>query len=67
LAIKFYPDDFTDQGMLHLRIHAQHYELDVPFYFEMINLSKISKLCQGLVKTRKYLTYPLIDRLIHWY
>jgi len=38
------------------------YEFDVPFRFEMRNLS--TKLYQGLVKTRKYLTYPLIDRLI---
>ena len=30
LATRFYPDDFTEQERIHLRIQAQHYELDVP-------------------------------------
>ncbi|KAJ8774043.1 hypothetical protein K2173_009474 [Erythroxylum novogranatense] len=64
LANKFYPDDFSEQEKLHLRIQAQHYELDVPHHCELKQLSTISELCQGLVKTRKSLTYPLIDRLI---
>ena len=64
MATKFYPEDFTEQEKLHLRIQAQHYELDVPFHSELKDLSTISELCQGLVKTRKDLTYPLIDRLI---
>ncbi|KAJ8774419.1 hypothetical protein K2173_016865 [Erythroxylum novogranatense] len=64
LANKFYPDDFSEQEKLHLRIQAPHYELDVPHHCELKQLSTISELCQGLVKTRKSLTYPLIDRLI---
>ncbi|KAG8377121.1 hypothetical protein BUALT_Bualt09G0135500 [Buddleja alternifolia] len=32
LATKFYPVDFTEQEILHLRIQARHYELDVALY-----------------------------------
>ena len=55
LATQFYPDDFTEQEKLHLRIQAQHYELDVPFHFVLRNLSIIFELYQGLMKTRKHL------------
>ena len=41
LATKFYPDDFTEQEKLHLRIQAQNYELDNPFHSELRNLSII--------------------------
>jgi hypothetical protein len=44
----FYPDGFTQQEWLHLRIQAQHYELDAAVHSEMSNLSTISNLCQGL-------------------
>ncbi|XP_071724717.1 uncharacterized protein [Rutidosis leptorrhynchoides] len=64
LAETFYPDDFTEQEKIHLKIQAQHYELDVPEHPEFRNLVTISELCQVLTKTRKSLTYPLIDRLI---
>lgn len=40
-AINFYPDDFTDQEKLHIKIQVQHYEL-VPFHFELRNISTIS-------------------------
>ncbi|XP_025625988.1 uncharacterized protein [Arachis hypogaea] len=64
LVERFYPDDFTDQEKFHIRMQAQHYELDVPNHVELTNLCTISELCQGLTKTGKSLTYPLIDRLI---
>lgn len=62
LAMKLYPDDFTKQEKLHLKI--LHFEFDVSFHSELKNLSTILELCQGLVKIRKHLTYPLTYRLI---
>ncbi|XP_020973057.1 zinc finger MYM-type protein 1-like [Arachis ipaensis] len=53
-----------DQEKFHIRMQAQHYELDVPNHVELTNLCTISELCQGLTKTGKSLTYPLIDHLI---
>ncbi|QHO54136.1 Zinc finger MYM-type protein [Arachis hypogaea] len=64
LVERFYPGDFSDQEKFHIRMQAQHYELDVPNHVELTNLCTISELCQGLTKTGKSLTYPLIDRLI---
>ncbi|QHO19723.1 Zinc finger MYM-type protein [Arachis hypogaea] len=64
LVEQFYPGDFSDQEKFHIRMQAQHYELDVPNHVELTNLCTISELCQGLTKTEKSLTYPLIDRLI---
>ncbi|XP_025632738.1 uncharacterized protein [Arachis hypogaea] len=64
LVERFYPGDFSDQEKFHIRMQAQHYELDVPNHVELTNLCTISELCQRLTKTGKSLTYPLIDRLI---
>ncbi|XP_025627819.1 uncharacterized protein [Arachis hypogaea] len=64
LVERFYPGDFSDQEKFHIRMQAQYYELDVPNHVELTNLCTISELCQGLTKTGKSLTYPLIDRLI---
>ncbi|XP_015950208.1 uncharacterized protein LOC107475075 [Arachis duranensis] len=64
LVERFYLDDFSDQEKFHIRMQAQHYELDVPNHVELTNLCTISELCQRLTKTGKSLTYPLIDRLI---
>ncbi|KAG8369226.1 hypothetical protein BUALT_Bualt15G0129500 [Buddleja alternifolia] len=46
LATKFYPTDFTEQEILHLKRQAQHYELDVPRHLKFQQLSTISELCQ---------------------
>ncbi|XP_057758218.1 uncharacterized protein LOC130978124 [Arachis stenosperma] len=64
LVERFYPGDFSDQEKFHIRMQAQHYELDITNHVELTNLCTISELCQGLTKTEKSLTYPLIDRLI---
>ncbi|XP_016164191.1 zinc finger MYM-type protein 1-like [Arachis ipaensis] len=64
LVERFYPGYFNDQEKFYIRMQAQHYELDVPNHAELTNLCTISELCQGLTKTGKSLTYPLIDRLI---
>ncbi|XP_016173902.1 zinc finger MYM-type protein 1-like [Arachis ipaensis] len=64
LVERFYPGDFSDQEKFHIRMQAQHYELDVLNHAELTNLCTISELCQRLTKTGKSLTYSLIDRLI---
>ncbi|XP_027171801.1 uncharacterized protein LOC113771421 [Coffea eugenioides] len=64
LAEKFYPNDFMEQELVRLSIELQHFELDIPNHHELQELSGIHKLCQGLVKTRKSVIYPLINRLI---
>ncbi|XP_071939208.1 uncharacterized protein [Coffea arabica] len=64
LAEKFYPNDFMEQELVRLRIEFQHFELDIPNHHELQELSGINELCQGLVKTRKSVIYPVIDRLI---
>ncbi|GAV71750.1 Dimer_Tnp_hAT domain-containing protein [Cephalotus follicularis] len=64
LAAKFYPDDFTEQEKLYLRIQLQHYELDVPNHSELKKLLTIAELSHGLVKTEKYEIYHLVFKLI---
>nr|XP_027069384.1 uncharacterized protein LOC113694727 [Coffea arabica] len=64
LAEKFYLNDFMEQEPVRLRIELQHFELDIPNHPELQELSGIHELCQGLVKTRKSVISPLIDRLI---
>ncbi|XP_062116579.1 uncharacterized protein LOC133830587 [Humulus lupulus] len=64
VAKKFYPHDFSEQEVVRLRIELQHFVLDIPNHPELHNLSSIHKLCQDLVKTKKAIMYPLIDRLL---
>jgi hypothetical protein len=61
---KFYPQDFSDQEKIHLRLQLQHYELDVPNHPKLKSMSSIVDLCQGLVETEKSIIYPLVDKLI---
>ena len=42
---KFYPSDFSEQEMIHLKYELQHYELDVPNHPYLKDLSSISALC----------------------
>ncbi|XP_062118354.1 uncharacterized protein LOC133831971 [Humulus lupulus] len=64
LAEKFYHDDFSEQEVVRLRIEFQLFVLDIPNHPKLHNLSSIHELCQGLVKTRKAIMYPLINRLL---
>ena len=64
LVNKFYLEDFTKQEKLHLKFQLELFELDVCQNFDLQKMSTISKLCQVLVKTRKLIIYPLVDRLI---
>ncbi|XP_071688292.1 uncharacterized protein [Rutidosis leptorrhynchoides] len=64
LAKTFYPLDFTEQEMIHLKHELQHYELDVPNHPELKKVQTAAELCRGLRETEKSEMYPLIDRLI---
>jgi hypothetical protein len=64
LIDKFYPEDFSDQEKIHLRLQLQHYELDIPNHLKLKNMSSIADLYQGLVETEKSTIYSLIDILI---
>jgi hypothetical protein len=66
LVDKFYPQDFSNQEKIHLRLQLQHYELDVPSHPRLKNMSSIANLCQRLVKTEKLTIYPLVDMLIRF-
>ena len=61
---KFYPKEFFDQEIIHLRFQLQYYELDVPNHPKLKNMSSLADLCQRLVETEKSIVYSLIDRLI---
>ena len=64
LASTFYPADFGQQEMYHLRLQLDHYKIDVLRHEKFQNLSTISELCLLLVDTGKAAHYSLIYRLI---
>jgi len=66
LVDKFYPENFSDQEKIYLRLQLQHYELDVPSHPRLKNMPSIADLCQGLVETEKSTIYQLVDRLIRF-
>ncbi|XP_073120600.1 uncharacterized protein [Henckelia pumila] len=65
LAEKYYPEDFTEHEMHHLKCQLQHYELDVVCHENFQNMSTISELCQGLFETKKLQHYNRFEKLIH--
>jgi len=52
LVDKFYPQDFSDQEKIHLRLQLQHYELDVPNHPKLKSMSSIADLCQDWLKQK---------------
>ncbi|XP_073138505.1 uncharacterized protein [Henckelia pumila] len=64
LAGKYYPEDFAEQEMHHLKCQLQHYELDVVCHENFQKMSTISELCRVLFETKKLQHYYLIDKLI---
>ncbi|GMI80090.1 hypothetical protein like AT1G19260 [Hibiscus trionum] len=64
LANKFYPEDFTEQERLHLKVQLEHFELEARGSLELRKASTISELCQVLANTRKSSIYHLLDRLV---
>ncbi|KAM6540555.1 hypothetical protein CsatB_005002 [Cannabis sativa] len=63
LVQKFYPRDFTEYEMIHLRTQFEHFDhvRNIP---DFIVLTTISDLCQWLVKTRKAEVFPLVYRVV---
>ena len=51
LVSKFYPKDLTNQEMTLLKAKVDHYEHNVVWHLDFKKLSRISELCQWLVKT----------------
>jgi hypothetical protein len=45
LVDKFYPEDFSYQEKIHLKLQLQHYELDVPNHSKLKNMLSIADLC----------------------
>ncbi|XP_074327091.1 uncharacterized protein LOC141665032 [Apium graveolens] len=64
LATSFYPADFGQQEILHLKLQLDHYKIDVVKHAKFQDLSTISELCLRLVDTGKAEQYSLIYRLI---
>ncbi|XP_060965214.1 uncharacterized protein LOC133034190 [Cannabis sativa] len=63
LVQKFYPRDFTEYEMIHLRTQFEHFDhvRNIP---DFIVLTTISDLCQWLVKTRKAEVFPLVYKVV---
>ena len=53
LASTFYPADFGQQEMYHLKLQPHHYKIDVARHDKFQNLSTFSELCLQLVDTGK--------------
>ncbi|XP_056697669.1 uncharacterized protein [Spinacia oleracea] len=64
LAEKYYPQDFSENEISHLKYQLELFYCDVPKHPDMKNLSTITALCRSLVENRKSDVYPLVDRLI---
>ncbi|TYG52951.1 hypothetical protein ES288_D09G069700v1 [Gossypium darwinii] len=60
----FYPNDFTKQEKLHMKIQLEHFRLDAQQSTELQKASTVLELCQVLGKTNKLSIYPLLDRII---
>ncbi|KAH1106669.1 hypothetical protein J1N35_010437, partial [Gossypium stocksii] len=60
----FYPNDFTEQEKLHMKIQLEHFQLDAHQITELKKTSTVVKLCQVLAKTNKPSIYPLLDIII---
>ncbi|XP_074321978.1 uncharacterized protein LOC141659120 [Apium graveolens] len=64
LATTFYPADFGQQEMYHLKLQLDHYKIDVINHVGFQDLSTLSDLYLRLVDTGKATQYNLIYRLI---
>nr|XP_017221579.1 PREDICTED: zinc finger MYM-type protein 1-like [Daucus carota subsp. sativus] len=64
LVTTFYPVDFGQQEMYHLKLQLDHYKIDVVTHTKFQDLSTLSELCVRLVDTGKLEHYSLIYRLI---
>ncbi|XP_042460668.1 zinc finger MYM-type protein 1-like [Zingiber officinale] len=62
LAMKFYPEDFTNQDIIALKYELVHYKLDV---IQNLKASTLVDLCQQLTESRRSKVYVMLTRLIH--
>ncbi|XP_074351957.1 uncharacterized protein LOC141691113 [Apium graveolens] len=60
LATTFYPADFGQQEMYHLKLQLDHHKIDVVNHAKFQDLSTLSDLCLRLVDTGKATQYNLI-------
>ncbi|KAG8498156.1 hypothetical protein CXB51_007009 [Gossypium anomalum] len=65
LVNKFYSTDFSQQKKEHLSYELKHYELHACPYPELRKILTLFNLCKNLVESRKSVSYPLVDKLIH--
>ncbi|XP_074355772.1 uncharacterized protein LOC141695424 [Apium graveolens] len=63
LATSFYPADFGQQEILHLKLQLDHYKIDVVKHAKFQDLSTISELCLRLVDTEKAEQYTTTERV----
>ena len=59
---KFYPEDFTDKGIVTLEYELIHYSLDVIHKFKV---STFVELCQQLTDNRRLKVYIMLTKLIY--
>ncbi|XP_073298470.1 uncharacterized protein [Primulina huaijiensis] len=64
LIDKFYPNDFSQDDMKHLKTQLDHYKLDVFEDPRFKDVDSLPKLCLLLIETKKSRIYFIIDRLI---
>ncbi|XP_012488005.1 uncharacterized protein LOC105801223 [Gossypium raimondii] len=64
LMNSFYPDDYTEQEKLHMKIQLEHFQLYVHQSTELQKASIVIELSQVLAKTNKSSIYHHLDRII---
>ncbi|KAD2805629.1 hypothetical protein E3N88_39006 [Mikania micrantha] len=64
LVEKYYPTDFNDQDITHLRYQLELFNIERSNNTKLSGASTISDLCKSLVDTKKRETYYLVDRVI---
>ncbi|XP_042415371.1 uncharacterized protein LOC122004572 [Zingiber officinale] len=62
LAMKFYPEVFTNQDIIALKYELVHYKLDV---IQNLKASTLVDLCQQLTESGRPKVYVMLTRLIH--
>ena len=64
LASKFYPADFTERELSHLKYELNHFNIYSRTSNELQEISNVPEFCRVLQETKKSEIFPLFDRLI---
>ena len=64
LASKFYPTNFTECELSHLKYELNHFKIYSRTNNELQEVSNVPELCRVLQETKKSEIFPLFDRLI---